>query len=97
MSTLLGECDRKFREVVLGVDLGSSHAQHSSVVLLTDTLTNFNHRLDFFKKAVCFLAGRFDPGSDFVSELSDWISFATWDPCSWCHVCRVGPFSSWLD
>lgn len=66
LSTLLGECDRRFREVVLEVDLGSGHAQHPSV-LLTDTLTNFNHRLDFFKKAVCFLAGRFNSGSDFVS------------------------------
>ncbi|CAE1269627.1 unnamed protein product [Acanthosepion pharaonis] len=69
--TLLGECDRNFTEVVLGVDLGSGEALASSV-LVTDAmdlsvrLAHLETLLGAFRAADYNLAGQFEAGSDLV-------------------------------
>ena len=55
LTTLLGECEREFREVVLDVDLGSGHAGHFPVLVantldLSLRLKNWHLLLEEFKR-----------------------------------------------
>ncbi|CAE1330246.1 unnamed protein product [Acanthosepion pharaonis] len=92
--TLLGECDRNFTEVVLGVDLGSGEALASSV-LVTDAmdlsvrLAHLETLLGAFRAADYNLAGQFEARSDLVLIKGHyWIG-----PYSSIDYIEVGPLS----
>ena len=71
LSTLLGECEQRFREVNLEVDLGSGNALSSPILVanamdLSVRLTDLDPLLRAFRDADCRLAGRFEVDSDFI-------------------------------
>ena len=71
LSTILGECEKRFREVTLGADLGTGNIQPIQVLVdddldLSINVPHLGSLLDKLQDANYPLAGKFDRNSDHV-------------------------------